>query len=63
MTKEEIKYVMEKEKSIKYINEYKKIWEIATGKKFKGCMCKGGLDRLYKLCYNYYKNNYKLLTL
>jgi len=63
LTKEQIKEVMEQPKTQALIPMYKKIWKQATGKEFEGCNCRGNFQRLYKLCYNYYKNNFKLKTI
>jgi hypothetical protein len=53
MKQKDIIYTMSLPKSKSKINEYKKIYLIATGKQWKGCLCGNGFTRLYTTCVNY----------
>lgn len=59
MKENEIIEVMNKRMSSMYINQYKIIYELASGKKWTQCLCGNGMERLYCVCVAY-ANNLKI---
>lgn len=56
LTNDEIIALMSKPMTSARINQYKAIWQLATGKPWKGCMCGNAMDRLFQMCKNYSNN-------
>lgn len=44
---------MSKPRSASLVNSYKQIYQMATGKPWKSCLCGNGFNRLWQTCYNY----------
>lgn len=53
MEKEEIIAAMDKPKAASQVPVYRIIYQQVTGKPFKGCLCGGGFENLYRVCKNY----------
>ncbi len=60
MENDEIVALMNKPRMASNVGKYKAIYQIATGKPWKGCLCGNGWERLWQTCKNYataLKNN------
>ncbi len=53
MESEEIIKVMSAKRSAALVNKYRIIYQIATGKPFRGCLCGNGFDNLWRVCKSY----------
>jgi hypothetical protein len=53
MSKEEIIEIMSKPASADRLPKYRIIYQMVTGKPFKGCLCGNGFSTLYNVCKGY----------